>query len=374
MKEENKEIEIDKEEKEEKEEKIEKEEKEDKEDNENSLITELNISLEKAKLFQKHIHIFEILRKKIISKNYKLFNENINNLVQNNSTKGIPEKFRVNANWDCAINDKLLLYFIDEYGLECLKTKLNSLNIFQKSNLTYEEYLSRIYYLIEYFEEVIKQNKINEEKNRQLQLQKKGANSGNIIKISSDIMMDNIDYTNNNNEANKTDIPHVKQEKFGVKRDENGNIIYPVIISNNLRILNLGTIVYDNKNYHSEKNIFPIGYKSVREHTSMFSLDRRAEYTCEILDGGQKPQYKVTSNEDPEHPIIKDSSTACWSVVGNAINKLQGNKRKKVTISGTERFGLCDSKVSKLLANLPNADKVIKQMSKYNDEDNKKKK
>ena len=350
-------------------------EKEKEENKDNSLIEELNISLEKAKLFLKHIHIFEILRKKIISKNYKLFNENINNLTQINTTKGMPEKCRAAANWDCSINDKLLLYFIDEYGLNCLNTKLNTMNIFQKCNLSYDEYLSRLYFLIEYFEEIIKQNKINEEKNHQMQMQKKGASSGNIIKISSDIMNDNLDYiTNNNNEQNKTDITHVKQEKFGVKRDENGNIIYPVIISNNLKILNLGTIVHDNKNYHSEKNIFPIGYKSVREHTSMFSLDRRAEYTCEILDGGPKPQYKVTSSEDPEHPIIKDSSTACWSVVGNAINKLQGNKRKKVTISGTERFGLCDSKVSKLLATLPNADKVIKQMSKYNEDDNKKKK
>ena len=350
-------------------------EKEKEENKDNSLIEELNISLEKAKLFLKHIHIFEILRKKIISKNYKLFNENINNLTQINTTKGMPEKCRAAANWDCSINDKLLLYFIDEYGLNCLNTKLNTMNIFQKCNLSYDEYLSRLYFLIEYFEEIIKQNKINEEKNHQMQMQKKGASSGNIIKISSDIMNDNLDYiTNNNNDQNKTDITHVKQEKFGVKRDENGNIIYPVIISNNLKILNLGTIVHDNKNYHSEKNIFPIGYKSVREHTSMFSLDRRAEYTCEILDGGPKPQYKVTSSEDPEHPIIKDSSTACWSVVGNAINKLQGNKRKKVTISGTERFGLCDSKVSKLLATLPNADKVIKQMSKYNEDDNKKKK
>ena len=350
-------------------------EKEKEENKDNSLIEELNISLEKAKLFLKHIHIFEILRKKIISKNYKLFNENINNLIQINTTKGMPEKCRAAANWDCSINDKLLLYFIDEYGLNCLNTKLNTMNIFQKCNLSYDEYLSRLYFLIEYFEEIIKQNKINEEKNHQMQMQKKGVSSGNIIKISSDIMNDNLDYiTNNNNDQNKTDITHVKQEKFGVKRDENGNIIYPVIISNNLKILNLGTIVHDNKNYHSEKNIFPIGYKSVREHTSMFSLDRRAEYTCEILDGGPKPQYKVTSSEDPEHPIIKDSSTACWSVVGNAINKLQGNKRKKVTISGTERFGLCDSKVSKLLATLPNADKVIKQMSKYNEDDNKKKK
>ena len=358
----------------EKEEEKEEEEKEEKNENEKdtSLIDELGISLDKAKLFMKHVHIFEIIRKKIIAKNYKLFNENINNLVQNNEEKGVPEKCKDKTNWDCAINDKLLLYFIDEYGLDCLTSKINSMNIFQKCNLTKEEYLSRIYFLIDIFEEIIKQNKIAEEKNRLMQIQAKGTSQGNIIKISSDIMDDNGEF-NNPNEQSKAE-PHIKQEKFGVRRDADGNIIYPVIISNNLKILNLGTIVHDNKNYHSEKNIFPIGYKSVREHISMFSLDRRAEYTCEILDGGQKPQYKVTSSEDPEHPIIKDSSTACWSVVGNAINKLQGNKRKKVTISGTERFGLCDSKVSKLLATLPNADIVIKQMSKYNDDDNKKKK
>ena len=173
-----------------KEENIEKD-KEKEENKDNSLIEELNISLEKAKLFLKHIHIFEILRKKIISKNYKLFNENINNLSQMNSTKGIPEKCRVAENWNCSINDKLLLYFIDEYGFNCLNKKLNAMNIFQKCNLNYDEYLSRVYFLIEYFEEIIKQNKINEEKNLQMQMQKKGNSSGNIIKISSDIMNDN---------------------------------------------------------------------------------------------------------------------------------------------------------------------------------------
>ena len=355
---------------------VEKNNEEEKEKNEEkkdeSLISVLNISLEKGKEFLKNIHIFEVIRKKIISKSYKLFNENINNLIQTNNTKGIPEKCRDNNNWNCAINDKLLLYFVDEYGFQCLNTKLNEMNIFQKLYLSYNEYKERISFLVDYFEEIIKQNKINEEKMRLLQAQKKGS-SGNIIKIKTSESLPGSDIIYNNQQNTEIN-PHFKQDKFNVRRDANGKIIYPVIISNNLKILNLGTIVHDRKNYHSEKNIFPIGYKSVREHTSMFSLERRAEYICEILDGGEKPQYKVTSSEDPEHPIIKDSSTACWCVVGSAINKLQGNKRKKVTISGTERFGLCDSKVSKLLATLPNADKVIKQMSKFNEDDNKKKK
>ena len=38
-----------------------------------------------------------------------------------------------------------------------------------------------------------------------------------------------------------------------------------------------------------------------------------------------------------------------------------------MTISGTERFRLCEPKVVKLITSLPNADKVIKQILKYDD-------
>ena len=99
----------------------------------------------------------------------------------------------------------------------------------------------------------------------------------------------------------------------------------------------------------------------------MFNSQNRAKYTWEILKRGTKPIYKLTSSEDVEHPIVKDSLTACWIVVGNTINELQGNERKKVTISGAERFRLCEPKVDKLLISLHNADKVIKQISKYDD-------
>lgn len=55
-------------------------------------------------------------------------------------------------------------------------------------------------------------------------------------------------------------------------------------------------------------------------------------------------------------------------VICNRINELQGNKRNKVTISGTERFGLCDNNVVKLLQSLPNANKCEKYLFKNFDE------
>ena len=59
-------------------------------------------------------------------------------------------------------------------------------------------------------------------------------------------------------------------------RDENGNIKYPIVVGPTLSILNLGVIEYDRPNYHSEKNFFPIGYKSLREYTSMFRINERS--------------------------------------------------------------------------------------------------
>jgi len=92
----------------------------------------------------------------------------------------------------------------------------------------------------------------------------------------------------------------------------NGEIIYPLIINSGLTILNLGRVDSSRPNYHTEKNLFPIGFKSVREHSSMFKLGERTLYTCEILDGGHKPLFKLIAENDVENPIIKESCTGCW--------------------------------------------------------------
>ncbi len=55
-------------------------------------------------------------------------------------------------------------------------------------------------------------------------------------------------------------------------------------------------------------------------------------------------------------------------MVCNKINEMQHNKRNKVTISGTERFGLCEPNVVKLLQSLPGADKCSKYVMKNFDE------
>ena len=282
-----------------------------------------NLDYETAKKLEMNLNLFHFIRKNLISQNFKLFKNGLSKL--NEETKkgnSIPEKCKEDY-WICSIHDMSLISLVEEKGLNFLNNGIKEIQKFKNIPLTSEEYLQRINYLCKFFHD--------------LKLKRKNSNSN---------------------------IQESQQPKFNVKRDSNGNIIYPIEINQSLTILNLGRIESKNYNYHSKNNLFPIGYKVIRDYQSMFNLGQRAKYTCEILDGGNKPKYQLTSSEDPNNPIIKESSTACWSYVCNKINDLQVRKRKKVTVSGTERFGLCEPKVIRLLESLPNADKCTKYEKK----------
>jgi hypothetical protein len=90
---------------------------------------------------------------------------------------------------------------------------------------------------------------------------------------------------NKRRKCDKTYRDDIKKKlKFEISRDEEGGIIFPLQINTSLKLLNIGTINV-NPAYHSEHNLFPVGFKSVRTHSSMFYKGKRSEYTCEILEG-----------------------------------------------------------------------------------------
>ena len=139
-------------------------------------------------------------------------------------------------------------------------------------------------------------------------------------------------------------------KKLNIETDEEGNIKYPIIVHQSLKILDLGYIEFDRPNYHTATNIFPIGYKSVRVNHSAKSIGGRAEYTCEILDGGEKPLFRVTSEEDPDNSITKESTSGAWLEFAKKIESIQ-NQRKggKVTVSGPDRYGIQEHAVVQLI-------------------------
>jgi len=39
-----------------------------------------------------------------------------------------------------------------------------------------------------------------------------------------------------------------------------------------------------------------------------------------MLEGKEKPLFKVTNPEDPENPYIKDTATGCWIIITKVVN------------------------------------------------------
>ena len=108
---------------------------------------------------------------------------------------------------------------------------------------------------------------------------------------------------------------------------------YPILVSNSIRILSLGKVEFKRPAYHSKTNLFPIGFKSVRNYTSMVNVEDKCDYICEILDGGEQPNYRVTCEDDPTSPIEGKSTSDIWGRIQKAINA-QKHGRISASISG----------------------------------------
>ncbi len=137
----------------------------------------------------------------------------------------------------------------------------------------------------------------------------------------------------------------------------------PLMISSSLKLIQLGQVNLS-PYYHTEHNIFPIKYRSIRIFNSMKNKGVKCEYLCEISEGEGKPLYRVASSEDQDNPVIRNSSTECWKYIFDKVNQISNFKKEKMPISGTERFGLLDPIVISLIENLPNANQCKKYIFK----------
>ena len=126
-------------------------------------------------------------------------------------------------------------------------------------------------------------------------------------------------YSNNKSKSKETQPKTTQKSDFATHpRDAEGFLIPPVHI-NSLTILDFGK-VSSKPGFHSDKNFFPIGWVSVRDHMSMRDPSQRSSYKCTILHKNEKPVYRIVCDEeglDAECP----TATACWQIVNKAVNE-----------------------------------------------------
>lgn len=269
-----------------------------------------------------------------ISSSHKssLFEQGLKELTKlTKSGKSQPEACK-EAFWQCDKHDKHLLIFILDHGFIYINEHINHHPDFKHIQFTPNDYITRIEFLYQFYSKLKHNN--------------------------------NATPVHPHNKHKEIRIINGKKE-IKVEQDDEGNFKYPIKVSGSLTILNLGKIEHKREQYHTKNNLFPIGYTIQREAGSMYEKGKKVSYICEILDNGDKPKYRITCKEPPYEIIERTSSTACWLEVTTRIKELNNPIPGKVTISGPDRFGLCDNVVVQLLQKLPNARKCTKYI-KYN--------
>ncbi|XP_024369476.1 uncharacterized protein [Physcomitrium patens] len=148
-----------------------------------------------------------------------------------------------------------------------------------------------------------------------------------------------------------------------VPRDTLGRPVFPIKLGPSLQVYDLGKIVWNRPNFHSEKYIWPAGYKSRRAYASMLNSENRIFYWCEIVDDGQAPEFRLTPEDDQNNPVVGISATAVWTVVVKRVGALrieEGGKKTFANVSGPEYFGYANPTIARLIQQLPDAEKCTK--------------
>ncbi|KAJ1648240.1 hypothetical protein IWQ61_010013 [Dispira simplex] len=141
---------------------------------------------------------------------------------------------------------------------------------------------------------------------------------------------------------------------YDVPKDEEGSYKLPVSVGS-VEVLNLGKVVYDRDAFHTERYIWPVGYKVKRVHPSMVVNKGLTTYTCTILDGDDTPLFQVVADDKPDAPITGTSATGVWTAITKEINAIR-HRSYTNSISGPDCFGMTIPTVARMIQELPNAE------------------
>ncbi|KAI9336638.1 F/Y-rich N-terminus-domain-containing protein, partial [Zopfochytrium polystomum] len=121
-----------------------------------------------------------------------------------------------------------------------------------------------------------------------------------------------------------------------------------------ITILELGTIVWDRPAYHSERYIYPVGFKSSRQYLSIVDPNATVTYTCTIVEAGDAPKFVVTPEDAPDRAAVGNSATGAWATIVKTAHQLR-NREHAGGASGPDFFGLSQGVVIKLIQDVPGA-------------------
>lgn len=183
----------------------------------------------------------------------------------------------------------------------------------------------------------------------------------NVISHINKIPLEKLQSDNANRPKKRP--PPQTDRRPDIDLDENGMPKLPITFSASSAITDLGKIITDRPKFHTDKYIYPAGFKSKKPYKSTLDPNERVTYICEIVDtGSDEPLFKVYMEDNPEECFEGPSPTSPWSLISKKVNLLrQEEAANKTSISGPAFYCLDRPETIYALQLLPGA----KELSEY---------
>ena len=146
-----------------------------------------------------------------------------------------------------------------------------------------------------------------------------------------------------------------------VQFNEDGSPVLPLNLTSSSWIISFGKIVTDRPGFHTERYVYPAGFKSSRLYTSTLDVTKRCRYTCEILDVGDPvPLFKVSMDDHPDVYYEGPSPTSPWNhILKKVLEMRKENNPKSLSISGPEYYGLAAAETIYVIQRMEGIEKCV---------------
>lgn len=134
------------------------------------------------------------------------------------------------------------------------------------------------------------------------------------------------------------------------------DVTFPFEITATTKVHSLGKIVWDRPAYHTERYVYPVGYKISRVGKSTTVPNETVVYISEILDNGEAPLFRVHT-EDGSQVFEGATPTAPWSTILKEAAKLNNTQGRSLSVSGPEMYLISNQQVYNLMLQMPDIDK-----------------
>jgi len=86
----------------------------------------------------------------------------------------------------------------------------------------------------------------------------------------------------------------------------------PLYLGSTLCIVALGKINTKSEHFHTNRHIYPVGFRSTRKYFSILREGEKMVYRNEIVEQDGKPVFRITSAEFPDLLVENSSARGAW--------------------------------------------------------------